>query len=190
MRFLRFLHQLVVIVSMSVVMIVMPVTIAMIIVPMSITMAMIVTMRIPVLLVLAIVIPVIMPNFTAIFVSVPVMLPAPMTSPVCALAAHRIRAVITKSRIVGVIDVSSEAYRTTEPRSRTQKHSARKPLRPVVAKRCAVIRRVVVVPVRAHRRGANLYIQAHLRLCLQAGRDHSRRYRQSCKHQSQCVLQV
>src|ERR1700691_1470654 len=43
------------------------------------------------------------------------------------------RPVITVMRVVAVIDVAVEPMRTVEPGSSSQKHSADKPVRPVIA---------------------------------------------------------
>jgi hypothetical protein len=62
-----------------------------------------------------------------------------------------------------MIDVSVEMACPVIPRSRSNKYAARKPLRPIITVRGAVIRRLFVISVRANRRLSNA--NRNLRLC-------------------------
>ena len=70
-------------------------------------------------------------------------------------STSRQRPVVPVARIIPVIYVPVEAAMPMKPRSRTDKHAAIKPIRPVIPVRCTVIRRIVEVPIRAIRRNAD-----------------------------------
>jgi len=73
----------------------------------------------------------------------------------CPLPAFRHRSYITMTRIVAVIDVAIEAMMTMEPRPSPNENAANEPIRPIIAVRSTVIRRIVEIPVWAHRRDSN-----------------------------------
>ena len=72
------------------------------------------------------------------------------------LAPFGHRAFVSVVRMEMVIHMAAEVGGAMEPRANTNKDSARKPLRPVVAVWSASIRRGVVVPVRTLGRGSNV----------------------------------
>jgi hypothetical protein len=72
-----------------------------------------------------------------------------------ALTTIRYMAVIAMPRIEPVVDRSMEVSRSVEPTARADKDAAPKPLRPIVAIGCAVIRRIVVIAIWAMRLHAN-----------------------------------
>src|ERR1700688_4369033 len=84
------------------------------------------------------------------------------------LPATRQRPVITVMRVVPVINMPVEATRAVEPGSGSQKHSADKPVRPVIAVRSAVVRSVVEVSIRAYGGCAYVYANADLSLCFRS----------------------
>ena len=67
----------------------------------------------------------------------------------------RDRPVIPMVRIKPVVHVAMEPTRPMEPRSSSNKDPARKPIWPIVSIRCAVIRRIVEVPIWTLRRNTN-----------------------------------
>jgi hypothetical protein len=67
----------------------------------------------------------------------------------------RERSMIPMPRIEPVVDVPMEPGRPVEPRPRSEKHTTDKPIRAIVSIRCAIIRRIVEVPIWAHRRNAD-----------------------------------
>ena len=71
------------------------------------------------------------------------------------LAASRQRSIVAVMRIKPVVHVPIEPARPVEPGTGAKKHPAIKPIRTVVAISGAVIRRIVEVPIRAHRSYAN-----------------------------------
>src|ERR1700676_3269334 len=79
------------------------------------------------------------------------------------LPATRQRPVITVMRVVAVINMAGEPTRTVEPGSSSEKHSADKPVRPVIAVRSAVVRSVVEVSVGAHGGCPYVYANGNLR---------------------------
>ena len=79
------------------------------------------------------------------------------------LPATRQRSVITVMRVVAVINMSEEPTRTVEPGPSSQKDSADKPVRPVIAVRSAVVRSVVEVSVGAHGGCPYVYANGNLR---------------------------
>ena len=72
-----------------------------------------------------------------------------------AVAASREWSVIAVVRIVAVIHVAVEAVGPMEPGSSADEDTAVEPVRPVIAIRSTVIRRVVEITVRAGRRNAD-----------------------------------
>src|ERR1700761_1748303 len=66
------------------------------------------------------------------------------------------RSVVTMTRVPAIIDVAVEAVRAMEPGTGPNKNSAGKPVRPIVAVRSAVIRRIVEVSIWAYRRRSNV----------------------------------
>ena len=79
------------------------------------------------------------------------------------LPATRHRPVITVMRVVAVINMPEEPTRTVEPGSSSQKHSADKPVRPVIAVRSAVVRSIVEVSVGAYGGWPYVYANGNLR---------------------------
>jgi hypothetical protein len=71
------------------------------------------------------------------------------------VAAPRRRPMVPVPRIEAIIHVPIETTRSMEPRPRTDKQPAGEPVWPIVAVRRAIVWRIVVVPVRAHRRHAD-----------------------------------
>jgi len=71
------------------------------------------------------------------------------------LTMSRDRPVIPMVRIVPVVHMPMEATRPMEPRPSTDKDPACKPIWPIVSIRCAVIRRIVEVPIWTLRRNTN-----------------------------------
>ena len=78
------------------------------------------------------------------------------------------RPVITVMRVVAVIDVAVEPTRTVEPGSSSQKHSADKPVRPVIAVWSAVVRSVVEVSIGTYGGGTYIHANADLSLCFRS----------------------
>jgi hypothetical protein len=85
------------------------------------------------------------------------------------LAARRHGTVITLAIVETMIDVSVEMVRTVEPRSRTDEYATAEPFRTVITIGSAVVRRSLVIAVRARRRFSD--IDRHLRGCVMAGSD-------------------
>jgi hypothetical protein len=67
------------------------------------------------------------------------------------LSATRHRSTVTVMRIISIVDVTVEAVRAVKPGASSNKYPAGKPVGTVVAVGSAVIRRIVEVPVGAHR---------------------------------------
>jgi len=63
----------------------------------------------------------------------------------------RNRPVIPMVRVIPVVDVPMETLRPMEPRPSPDKQTTRKPIRPIVPIRRAIIRRIVKVPIRTSR---------------------------------------
>jgi hypothetical protein len=78
--------------------------------------------------------------------------------------ALRHRSGITAMRIKPVIDMSVKAVRAVKPRACAKKHSANKPIRPVVAVGRAVIGFIVEVSVRTHGSYSDVYANGNLSL--------------------------
>jgi hypothetical protein len=71
------------------------------------------------------------------------------------LAAPRQWSMVTVMRIKAVIDVAVKAVGTVKPRASTKKHTANKPIGPIVAERSTVIWGVVEVTIGTNRRRSN-----------------------------------
>src|SRR5271154_3610480 len=71
------------------------------------------------------------------------------------IPAPRHRAFVTVMRVKPVIDMAGEVFRAVEPRASSNKHTASKPVGPVVAVRRAVVWSVREIPIRAHGRHSN-----------------------------------
>jgi hypothetical protein len=71
---------------------------------------------------------------------------------------------IAVMRIEAVIHVTIEAVGAVEPGAGTDENAANEPVRPVIAIRGAIIRRIVEVPVRAIGRGPKIYADRDLGL--------------------------
>jgi len=80
------------------------------------------------------------------------------------LAAMWIIAVPSVVAIISVINVPPEAFAAAIPRPCTDEDTARKPFRPVVAVRGAIIGRIVEITVRAFGGRSDLY--RYLSVCL------------------------
>jgi hypothetical protein len=70
--------------------------------------------------------------------------------------ASRQRSMVSVARIKAVVDVAIEAARSVEPWAGSDKYPTQKPVGPVVTVRCAVVRCVIEVPIRAYRRYTNI----------------------------------
>jgi hypothetical protein len=68
---------------------------------------------------------------------------------------RRKRPMVPMPRIKPVVYMPMEPGRPMKPRSRSNKDPTRKPIRPIVPIRRAIIRRIVEVPIWAIRRNAN-----------------------------------
>jgi hypothetical protein len=79
--------------------------------------------------------------------------------------AARQRSFIAIPWIVAVVHMAVKAMWAMKPRSRAEEHAAHEPVRPIVAIGGAVIRCVVKVPVRAHRRYSNTNADSDLGRC-------------------------
>jgi hypothetical protein len=78
-------------------------------------------------------------------------------------SALRHRPSVTVMRIIAVVDMAVKAVRTMKPGTRSEKHSANKPIGPIVAVRSAVIGGVVEISVRAHGSHPDIYADGNLR---------------------------
>jgi len=83
------------------------------------------------------------------------------------LATRGQGSVVTLAKIEAMIDVSVEMIRPVKPRPRPDKYTPRKPFRAIVTIRSTVIRRNLVISVRANRRCPDAY--RNLRGCLVRG---------------------
>ena len=72
----------------------------------------------------------------------------------CTMRGHW--SVVTMTRIVAVVDVAIKAVGSMKPGARSNKHTAREPIRPIVAVGRTIIWRVVEVAVGAYRRHSNV----------------------------------
>lgn len=79
-------------------------------------------------------------------------------------AALRQRSSVTVMRIKPVVHMSVKAVMAVKPRARSNKHPAKKPIRPVVAVWSTVIGSVVEVPVRTNGSRSDVYANLNLRL--------------------------
>ncbi len=156
------------IVPLAVVVIVVIVAVAVIIMAVAMLVVMAVSMSIVMVVagfVFAVVIAVVVVVLFVELVAVELLLPAVMVIPIGMFAADGIRTVISEPWIVMGINVSVKAHGTMEPRPGAKKHATRKPLRAVIAKRCALVRRVIEIAVRTNRRHSNSNVDADLRGC-------------------------
>jgi hypothetical protein len=103
-----------------------------------------------------------------------------MPIPVTAFSTMGKAATISEARIVASIYVTAETITAVIPGAAADEHPIRKPFRPIVAIRCALIRRVIVVAIRAGRFSAYLNAETHLRVRL-------RRNGQKAKSNSSCT---
>jgi hypothetical protein len=76
-----------------------------------------------------------------------------MVERLLAVAGHR--PMVAMPWIEAVVHVAVKAVRPMKPRTRTEEQPANEPIRTIVAIRGTIIRRIVEVPVRAHRRRSN-----------------------------------
>jgi hypothetical protein len=67
-------------------------------------------------------------------------------------------------RIKAIVDMSEKAGMAVKPRTRSNKHPAQKPIRPIVAVRSTVIWGIVEVPVRTHGSHSDVYTNLNLGL--------------------------
>ena len=67
----------------------------------------------------------------------------------------RNRPVIPMARVIPVVDMPMEPIMPMEPRPGPDKQTTRKPIRPIVPIRRAIIRRIVEVPIRTIRRNSD-----------------------------------
>jgi len=125
---------------------------------------------------------VVVPVFAMHLVPVPIVFPPVVVIPIWMFPAMRHWPSVSKARIIVAIHVSMKAFRSAVPRSRADKHAAPKPLRPVVSKRSARIRRIVEVAVGAHRWRPDLHMKAHLGGCPRSHSSHAER-RSDCHSQ-------
>src|SRR5215469_9167054 len=82
--------------------------------------------------------------------------------PLAVFTVVRERSAITAACVIAVIHMASEMFRSAIPRTRTDKHTAHEPLRPVVAVRRTVVRRVVEIAVGACGRRADIHTDGNL----------------------------
>jgi hypothetical protein len=69
---------------------------------------------------------------------------------------------VTVMRVIAVIDVPVKSVMAVKPRACSKKHSANKPIRPIVAVRSTVIRLIVEVSVRTHGSRSDVYADGNL----------------------------
>lgn len=117
----------------------------------------IVIFSVAVILILAVVVAVVVPDFIVILVPVKMFFPAHVPAPVGMFASPRERAAIAEVGIEIMVDVAVETYGSAEPRPCAQEDATYEPLRPVVAKGCALIGRVVEIAIGANRRDSYAY---------------------------------
>jgi hypothetical protein len=91
------------------------------------------------------------------------------------LPSRRIRSVVPMTRIVVVVDMAIKSVRSVKPRAGPNEHSPIKPIWPVVAKRCTIVGRKVVVAVRTHGGYPNVdgYLRGRTRKAARHGRSES-----------------
>jgi hypothetical protein len=73
------------------------------------------------------------------------------------ITAGRQRSTITLAEIESVIDVPVKTSGPAIPGPRAYKYSTGKPLRPVIAVRCAIVRRRLIVSIRTNGRRPQAY---------------------------------
>jgi len=137
-----------------------PVAVIALVIAMSMTIA-VVVMVVPaalivVIFVLAVVMAVVVADLSAIFAAMEISLPSPMAAPVSMLTTTRERTVVSKTWVIGAIDVSTEADGAVEPGSRSEEDSAGKPCWSVIAEWSASIGCVVVVAIGTNRLNADV----------------------------------
>ena len=76
--------------------------------------------------------------------------------------ALRQRSNVTVMRIKAVVDMAVKVAMAVKPGASSKKHSAHKPIGPIVAVRSTVIRGIVEVPVRAHGSRSDVYTDRNL----------------------------
>ena len=72
----------------------------------------------------------------------------------CPARGHR--SMVAVARIIAIVDVAIKAVGAVEPGAGSDEHPTRKPIRPIVAVGCAIIRSIVEVAVGAYRRHSNV----------------------------------
>src|SRR6185437_5322008 len=77
--------------------------------------------------------------------------------PLHMLSRARQPAVISVAHIKAVVNLPVKVFRPVKPRSGPSEDSMRKPFWPEIAVRSTIIRGIVVIPVRTHRRRPNLH---------------------------------
>lgn len=80
------------------------------------------------------------------------------------LPAFRQRSGVTMMRIISIVDVAEKAVWAVKPGTGSEKHPTDKPIRPIVAIGCTVIRRIVEVPIGADGGHSNVYVDTNLGL--------------------------
>jgi hypothetical protein len=78
--------------------------------------------------------------------------------------ALRRRSNVTVMRIKAVVDMAVKAVRAVKPGASAKKHSANKPIRPVITVRRTVVWGIVEVSVRTHGSRSDVYANGNLRL--------------------------
>jgi hypothetical protein len=76
--------------------------------------------------------------------------------------APRQRSNVTVMRIIAVVDMAVKAARAVKPGASSKKHTANKPIGPIVAVRSTVIWGIVEVPVRTHGSRSDVYADGNL----------------------------
>ena len=74
------------------------------------------------------------------------------------------RSNVAVMRIKAIVDMAEKAARAVKPGASSKKHTANKPIGPIVAVRSTVIWGIVEVPVRTHRSRSDVYADGNLRL--------------------------
>jgi hypothetical protein len=72
------------------------------------------------------------------------------------LAALRHGTSVTMTRIIAVVDMAVKAARSVEPGARSNEHSAKEPIRPIIPVRRTTIGSIVVVSVGTDGRSSNV----------------------------------
>lgn len=94
-----------------------------------------------------------------------------------ALAVFRKSPVISVMRIEAIIDMTIKAMGPMEPRTCAEEQATVKPFGPVIAVRCACVRRVIEIAVGTNRRRSDLHTDLRGRM----------RWKQSCAQNSRCT---